>query len=287
MKKYNIKYVFMDILHRREFFITLTVSFFVILLPVFFDMLTLYRGDTIYIHPAWFYWGPNGKGFSYSSAEGGMFYGSWAFKIFYFFLLPFLASMAYAYSCYDDSHSETLKILIPRMGRKSYYLSKALAVFFGAFTVVFLPLILEQILLCIAAPFSLPFNFTRSAIIDLDEFSHGAMQGLYLNAPYLFNFIGCLLPAITAGFIGLLSYSFSLFFKKSKFVILTLPGILWIVIPFFLTAIVPSFWTVVPDKLLRFGSDFFPWVIFTLGLFAVNILAIGGKLLFVKDELSC
>lgn len=269
-----------DMIQRKEFILAMTISILLIFILLFISLLSFYKTDILNLKPAWFCWGVDGDGYHWG-ATGSLNLAAWAIKILNFIVLPFIASLSYAYCCYDDRQSGVLKFLIPHVGRNVYYLSNTCAVFIGGFLVIFIPLILEQFILCIAFPLNVPFMMSSDPIIDdyitgLGKTS-APLIGFHLNHPYLFNALYSVIPAITAGLMALLSYSLSLFVNKSRFLIMTLPGLLWVV--FIFVTNIPLSQLIAPTDQLSH------WIVFTVILVIINAMAIGSKLLFTKDEL--
>jgi hypothetical protein len=277
-----------DMLNRKEFIFAFTVSVLFIMIPMFIDMFTYYNTDIMFLKPAWFYWGVNGIGYE----SGGNYYGymynvSWAIKIFNFCVLPFIVSLTYSYCYYDDNKNGILKILIPITGRKNYYLSNALTIFLSGFFIAFLPLLLEQLVLFIFCPINTPFMISRLPIADdyisgIGKTSYN-LESLRLNYPYLFNLLYCIIPSVTGGLMALLSYSVSLFTRKSRFLILTAPAIMWIVIPFLITN--TGMHSINLNFFIQPQDTFFDWIWLTVILMVINTAAICSKLLFLKDEI--
>ena len=101
--------------------------------------------------------------------------------------------------------------------------------FLGAFLILFFPLILEQLILFLVCPVDTPYIMSSSSAADdyAAVFGAGApLTALQLNQPYLLNLLYCVIPAATGGLMALLSYSLSLFLRKSRFLVLTLPRLL-------------------------------------------------------------
>lgn len=138
--KKNLK----DMLHRKEFLFTFTFSILLICVPFIVDCLSFYHSNSIYIRPAWFYWGETGV-ISTSNRAVMLYLG---------IFLPFLASMAYSYCHFDNKKFGVINQLLPRTGASAYFRSTACTAFLGGFLVVLLPLLLQQLLFCIACPWS-------------------------------------------------------------------------------------------------------------------------------------
>ena len=100
---------------------------------------------------------------------------------------------------------------------------------------VFIPMVLTLVFCCIAYPVDSLQIFSLTASTDVSINKANCFRVLYLNHPYWARLLYCLFFSLVSGLMGMLPLSFSFFFKKSRFVILTLPGIIWIVSWYFLT----------------------------------------------------
>lgn len=277
-----------DMVQHKEFIFSLSLSLCIVLIPLAMDFSSFYQMDILSLKPAWFCWGVNGHGYVSGKCTGTVELTPHIIQLFNIFLLPLIASLAYSYGYFDDCKNGVSKFLIPRTGRKSYYLSNACTAFWGAFLVVFLPLILEQLILFIACPLNTPYIMSSNPAVDdyAAVFGAGAsLIALQLNHPYLFNVLYCIIPAVTGGLLALLSYSLSLFLRKSRFLVLTLPELLWIVIDFGIANFGGSEQAAL-NHLVQPYNTFPAWCAFAAVLLFLNIGMIWGKLVLARDELS-
>jgi hypothetical protein len=275
-------------LQHKEFILALSFSTCIVLIPLFIDLFSFYQTDILSLKPAWFCWGVDGAGYVFGRHSGTIELTPHVIMLLNFFALPLLAPLAYSYSCYDDGKNDILKILIPKTGRAAYHLANVSTAFWGAFFILFLPLILEQLILLIVCPLNTPYIMSSSPAVDdylLFTKTEPFLAALRLNHPYLFNVLYCVIPAVTGGLLALLSYALSLFFQKSRFLVLTLPGILWIVVSFGLSNL-GGMWEITFNHLVEPYGTFYPWAVFAAVLLVIDTVMIGVKLLFAKDELS-
>lgn len=257
---------------------------------VLFSLISFYQTNRMYLYPAWCYWGVASLGFTSSDFWGSFTLTQQTLYLVVQFLLPFCSALAYSYCHYDNRRSGVIKALLPRCGVSSYYRSGGLSSFLGGFLIIFLPLVLEQLILLIAFPASMDINTASSPIVDnLPEMLRIPvyLYALQVNHPYLFNLLYCLIPGLTGGLLAYSSYTFSLFFQKSRFVVLSAVGIfLWIILPFgalrteALVDTIGSFFTLWP------GRDPLWWLFIFSGLLLVNIGLTELKIHKMKDELS-
>lgn len=238
MLRQEIKRDFNDMTRCKEFYFAVLLSSILIFGTLFFCLFSFYGKDIIYINPAYIHWGPNGTGFYWGDDFGGnTFSNSIINQVFVKMALPFLAALAYAYHSFDDRKSGTANVVIPRVGKQNYYLGNLLTSFLGAFLIVLIPMALEQVVLLICCPVSTPYMIAYEPFKDSynQMFCNkigGSFTAFQLNHPYLNNFLYCLIPALTSGLFGAVAFALSLFLRKSRFLVLTLPGIVWLVVGF-------------------------------------------------------
>lgn len=272
-----------DMFHRKEFFAALTASLLLLLVPTALDIIGYFGRDAMYLDPAWSYWGTS----AYKGADGIVHarWVSWG-TFLAAIVLPFLASLAYSYCCFDDAKSGALNFLVTRTGRGSYYSADMLTAFLGGFLVLFLPLALDQLILCIAFPLNSIQTISMTPVTDELAQNMRFFRSLYLNHPYLYNSIYCVIPGIAAGLMGTLSFSISLLFRKSRFLVLTIPGIVWIFSVFLLSN--AGVWKnvislITPDD--GSGVRMSEIILLFAALILLNLGAMAYKLRIAKDEL--
>lgn len=269
--KRNIK----NMLHRKEFLLAINLSILLLIIPVCVDLISFYKSDILYLNPAWYYWGTKGLGTELNPFCGNMSFSARSISLLFSFFLPFLSGMAYASAYIEDIKSGIIKQLIPRTGANTYFRALAGTVFIGGFLIIFIPLVLEQIILCIICPITVVTN-TGSSVI-LDNYATEFLQlpqyliALQINHPYLFNLIYCVIPSITGGILALCSYVLSLYYQKNKFASITLIGlVVWIVLPF-------VFGNILGNSFLKLfyqiwpGVDLLYWAIINIAILAINI----------------
>lgn len=286
MLKQNLKYM----LGSRDFFIAFTFGILLVLGSLALALISFQGNLDINLYPAWYYFGVDGTGLGTPLNTGSMRTATTAIDIFIQIFLPFLAAMAFGSYHFDTMSSGALKSLLPRVGRGRYYRSGAFTAFAGGFLVIFSPMLLEQLVLCVAFPMEIPYTIGRPGYEDNHILGVGeAMQWLQVRFPYLFNFIYCLLPGLTGGVAALLSYACSLYFHKNRFLTLTQVGFVWVIvyIPFVFNSSVPglrqtigSFFFPVP------GWNFIWWLGCFLILLLLSMMAIELKIRVAKDEVE-
>lgn len=285
-----LKSNFKQMFHRKEFLLALTFVLALILGSLFADLISFISNDVLYHYPAWYYWGPVGDVFvQYPQLHGTSIMAPASVQILTTMFLPFAGALAFGYSHYDNKSTGAIKLALPRAGRGVYYRSIACVIFVGGFLVVFLPLLLEQLILGLAFPWQMSTNVSSYPSVDDYTKAMGipeAYAALKMNAPYLYNLLLAVVQAATAGLLAWCSYTFSLFFHRSRFLILTLPGILLWLIPQFALQGNMKFYDFY-HSLLKLGqkTDFLKWLILAGGLLIVNVILMEIKIHFIKDEL--
>jgi hypothetical protein len=285
MLKQNLKYM----LGSRDFFIAFTFGLLLVLGSLALALVSFQGNLDINLYPAWYYFGVDGTGLGTPLNTGSMRTATTSIYIFLQLFLPFLASMAFVGYHFDTLSSGALKGLLPRVGRGRYYRSGAFTAFLGGFLVIFTPMLLEQLVLCVAFPMEIPYTIGRPGYEDNHILGVGeAMQWLQVRFPYLFNFIYCLLPGLTGGVAALLSYACSLYFHKNRFLTLTQAAVVWaVMIPLLLNPSVLelrqticSFFVPAP------GWNFVWWLGCFLVFLIVCATAVELKIRVAKDEVE-
>ncbi len=269
-----------NMVQRKEFYFSFLVSLCITFFSTVFELAEIYKTDVLNLFPAWIYFGFS----SYSVTPVSLAF----LQIFAIFALPFLASLAYSYCCFDNYRDGLYKILIPKFGRRRYYLSCAVAVFIGSFLLIFIPFLLREAVFLIAVPANSTVLGPGSPLSDSLFRNVHSLGSLALNHPYIFYFVYCLIPSLTGGCIALLSFSISLFYHKSRFLVLTLPGILYLVCNFLLPMLgVPqaAFSSLVlPPRGIR-GLVLTPLLVYWAILLLGNSICLECKIRLSKDEL--
>ena len=272
-----------DIFKRKTTQIVFLFSIAYFLLGVAVDFVKLYHKDVIQLFPGWYYMDLIGM----SSGE----YITQFFVIMYLlFFMAFLTPLIYSDCYFNSKKNGFINVLMTRTTRKNYFLSSGLSVFVSSFLVVFIPLCMIQLLFWTALPDSLigPVTFSY-AFRELDSPFHyrAYFPGLAANHTYLFNIFISFLIAFAGSLVAELSFSISLYWKRSKFLILTFLGFLNLI-----AFIIPTS-NQFPHTLLDYllpgrsgnGATLPQLGVFLLVLSCLCAIAICGKIKFVKDEL--
>ncbi|WP_326975310.1 hypothetical protein ACRQU7_01440 [Caproiciproducens sp. R1] len=279
-----------DMFLHREFYFALLTSMLVLLGSFFLSLLTFYHVDWIYVRPAWSYWGYQATWFRWSDQKGSMGIAAISTYIYVYFLLPLLAALAYSYAHFDNYRLDVHKILLPREGRAAYYRANGLSVFLSGFLVVAAPLLLQQVALIIAMPYSVMRNMGSTLVVDdyATQLLHisGLIKFLQIGHPYLFNILTSFCMSVTAGITALCSYSFSLYFQRNRFIaVLLLPILLWLVLPICLARAFQD--NIASYAWIGIGGDYIWWLVETSCILLIDIFCIEWKIHYAKDELGC
>lgn len=125
-----------------------------------------------------------------------------AYNTLYYILLPIIASMPYAGSCFTDIHSGYDKNILIKVSRGAYIRAKLLAVFASAFVAVVTPLILDLFLAAGLYPDNKPerLSFMVAGIIDSQLFPK-----VYGTHPVLYSLLFTVLDGLFGGLLGIMS----------------------------------------------------------------------------------
>lgn len=274
---------FKDMLKRREFVLALTISTAIFMIPAIMDLFLLYGKEISSIRSAWYY-------FSMSLTPSSTYFSRPIVSYAFLLIIPLLSCMSYSYCFLDESKCRIKNILIVTVGRAHYYISSAIVVFLGGFLIIFVPMLLSQLVFIVGVPITsnVPIDLSVPAYLD-EAFSNILyFKNIANNYHYLYNFIYCFIPSFVFALIGLLSYSFSLIVKKNKYLIITLPFIIYLVLDFVLETYNKLNWTIshiiTPSYSIP-GMTISHLIIIVLSLLFINILLITSKIKFQKDEL--
>lgn len=246
--------------------------------------------DQVLMRPAWYLW--YGNAIKIEPNTGN----TWDYVTFLgmigLLFIPFVAALGYGASYYDGLKTGTVKSILSRAPQKEYLVSGALVTFIGAFFVILIPYVFEQmilLILCAGAPLQNPYITpivdNWGYWIDVPKF----LWPLQMNHPVLFNLLCCLSPAMVGGAFAVLSFSISLFLHKNRFLVLTLPGILlWLLVDYLIGM------THLQGKVLSFsslvqfltGTSYVLWPVYVIVLLLISSFLIYLKCRVKKDVLE-
>jgi len=157
----------------------------------------------------------------------GTLYGTWiggqdislGGKLF-FTLIPLLATIPCGWLLFEEVHSGYLKTIIPKCGRKKYFLSKAIATFITGGLAIVIPLIFSLVVISLFIPAIKP-----NVIYSHMEFSmwHGDLfSELAFSHPLLFTTVYLCIDFVFAGFFACLSIT-TVFLAKTRAAVVIIP----------------------------------------------------------------
>lgn len=140
-------------------------------------------------------------------------------EIFYT-ILPMLAALPFADSYFADARDGFLRSVCIRTKRLHYYIAKYIAVFFSAFMVISVPLLLDFILGMLYLPVMKP-------LVTLSQTAMGENQTfpwLFYNMPVVYVLVYTLIAGVFAGLLAVLALAFS-HILNYRFLVLLAPFI--------------------------------------------------------------
>lgn len=209
-----LKLEFSFLLNRKEFLSVFTISLLFLIIPFLIDSYKLLEEDIVNIPPANQLW------VGFDSHFG---------NIFYMFLLPLIASLAYADTYYLNNKLGVYKNILTRCHKKNYLLAKGIVVVVSGFIVIFAPLVINQLLCFVIAPLNSSkniLNWPAYMFIPTDKM---IFENLFLSSPYLYNILHMVLAGVAGSLAALMSYAISFIFDKSRLIIVATPLVIYLV----------------------------------------------------------
>lgn len=157
-----------------------------------------------------------------SSNESTLLLGVYASSVMSMILLmlPLISSLIYSDSLYKDYHNGVTKVILTRVRKSDYILSKAVVVFVSSFVIFFIGLLINLIIVKVTFPtvgfdniYSLPpydigiQNFDGNFFLDF----------IRVQSPFVFNIIILLILSFFSGLISLFTYGvYFLFLDRNR-----------------------------------------------------------------------
>lgn len=128
----------------------------------------------------------------------------------FFFIFPLLTALPYGWSYCEEKRNGYARMTVVLAGKKAYFLSKYIAVFFSRALAMTIPLIFS--LLCTAMFFP---AVTPVVLYDVhySVFYHSLMSSLYYTAPFLYVFLYLVIDFLFGGILGCISLAACTFIK--------------------------------------------------------------------------
>ena len=207
-----------------SFITTIVFTLFLSLSLYLISSLFLIGENRINLAPAWSYFS------SFNNVDDQRFVHSF-FGMFDTLLLPFIATVGYSSLYFKDYKSGAYKILFTKSNRDHYYWAGYIISYFSGFIPVFMFYFFNLLLWSISLPLDSLYNPMQLPISDIST-KYLQFPILLIKSPYLFSLLYCIIPAIMGGCASSLSYAISLFYKNNKFIIISLPPVIYIIYNF-------------------------------------------------------
>lgn len=178
---------------------------------------------------------------------------------------------------------------LQRTSRIRYYFGGFVIAFIVPFALFFISLALNQLLCIIAYPMS---SFvSASGSLNIKEFpgvSYLLFPEMFVNKPYLYNFINIFLVSLTAGCFSLLFYSFVTLKPSKRNVFFIFPFMFYLVVALFVTLIgkfsyIPAYYLYANNGMDNLNFPYF--VGFLCAILLISLFLTIYKVLIEKDEL--
>jgi len=145
---------------------------------------------------------------------------------FLLILLPFIAAIPFSDVYFMEKKYSIIYMTITRFGsRRKYYLISAMFVFLSAFTITFIPLVINAVLTSITFPYDSLREFSNSwagqaYLYNIENAgSRIPFSSLFIQSPYLYNYVIAFMISLFAGVVGVFAYVFSYFIKKRRIIV--------------------------------------------------------------------
>lgn len=207
------------------------------------------------------------------------------------FLGSLLASIPSACSYYRERHNHSDVILISKLGRNKYYISKIIVAAITGFTVAVLPLTIQYLFSIIAVPLdnTMPFLADGSAYRGTSDeimMTTTVFPKLFMNYPNLTVFAHIGLFGLWVMGLTMLTYTVSLFFHKNLVITMSVSTVLGLIVMLVLQALKLSYLSIykylipVPGV---YNMNFSAFMLTFAVLILINIVLLAIKLVAKKD----
>lgn len=137
----------------------------------------------------------------------------------YYLVFPLLACFPYAWSYFSEHKSGYIKNIATRTNKKTYFISKYIAVFFSGGITVLLPIIMNFMIVSSFVPAIKPDAFS-DIYYGIHPWQSSA--ALFYEHPYIFILLNMVLTFLFSGLVATMSLAITFFFKN-KFAVLLAP----------------------------------------------------------------
>ncbi|MEN8908282.1 MAG: hypothetical protein ABF289_20190 [Clostridiales bacterium] len=150
------------------------------------------------------------------------------FTIIYSFMFPLIVCLSYSDSYLFEKSKNINILMITRVNKTKYLLSKYLVIGFSGFLVIFIPYIINFLISFIVAPMYNDYSHSNlGSDIYIPTTENIIFPEIYTKYPYLESLIYVLIPSMFGSAIALTSYSISLLKKVTRLTVLILPTIIY------------------------------------------------------------
>lgn len=191
---------------------------------------------------------------------------------FFYFILPIVATIPFGWSMIDEMNSGYVKNILCKTSRKSYFISKYIAVFVSGAVMIMIPLILNYVLLSMYLP-----SIKAERAYPYGVVGEPSMwSGIYYEHPLVYIILYILLDAIFAGLLASISTA-SAFFIKQRLAVILIPFFIVLFLDYLNMAIIlisefspMKFLRALPTAFDRYG-----WIIFfEAAIFLISTLGV-------------
>lgn len=197
----------------------------------------------------------------------------------FFFLLPIIVVLPYGWSLVGEIHSGYTKNILCRISRKSYFVSKYIAVFVSSAVVVAIPLLLNFAVLSLFLP-----ALKLEKVYPYGVVGQPSMwSSIHYENPFLYAFLYIMLNVVFAGLIASISTAIA-FFLKYKVPVMIMPFFTILVIEY-LDMNIATNSDISPIRFLRalpIANDHFGGVIFLIA--AILFVSTIGTVLYKEGK---
>lgn len=191
-------------------------------------------------------------------------------KLWFILLLPMLSMILCSDIYIEQYRNGVYKYILTKTSKRNYIISKIIVVFTLTFGVMFISLIINQILFCVAFPIDALDNARALPSYDIGYYNYsqtGFLDLLRLKNRFLYNLFFIGLFSLVSGLYSLVSLSVSFFVKKSKLsIVLVFMVFLGIYISFMTLNIAQYHLNYYLDAFNKGSLFFYGWLLFLISI---------------------
>jgi len=154
----------------------------------------------------------------------------------FFTLLPVFAVLPFGWSYYLERKSGYIKQVVTKTGKRTFFLAKLIAVFISGALVVFIPLIINFLIVSAVYPSTLP----QVNYVFYNYVGFGSMwSDLFFTIPWLYVALYILLDSLFAGLFAISAFAVS-FFVKNRVAVVFFPFVFCMALEYLRTFLISS-----------------------------------------------